>query len=393
MQHKNISKLAFRFVFIIGIVSLFGDMTYEGARSVNGAFLGSLGANGTIVGFVAGFGELIGYGFRSVTGFFADKSHKYWLFAFVGYSINLFAVPALALAGNWPVAAALIIAERTGRAIRKPSMEAMLSYTGKSLGNGWVFGFNEALDQTGATIGPLIVSLVLFLHGSYLHSYAVLLIPAVLCLMVLTCARVFYPTPHDFEKKSVHIIQTKGFSKAYWIYVGAGACIAAGFVDFSLVALHFQQTNVISAPTIPLFYSLAMAVGAITALVFGKLYDKRGLQIVLVAFFLSALFAPFVFFGSFWIALLGMVLWGLGMGAQDAMLKAVITPVISVDKRSTAFGLFDTGFGIAWFLGSVLMGVLYDKSILALVVFSVVLQLLALPFFVWGKARIQIDRY
>src|SRR5579859_828269 len=102
MHKKTISKLAFRFVFIIGIVSLFGDMTYEGARSINGAFLGSLGASGTIVGFVAGFGELIGYGLRSITGFFADKTHKYWLFAFFGYGINLFAVPALALAGNWP---------------------------------------------------------------------------------------------------------------------------------------------------------------------------------------------------------------------------------------------------------------------------------------------------
>jgi predicted MFS family arabinose efflux permease len=297
----------------------------------------------------------------------------------------LFAIPALALAGNWPLAAALMIAERTGRAIRKPSMDAMLSYTGKTLGNGWVFGLNEALDQTGATIGPLIVSFVLFLHGSYQHAYATLLISAVLCIAVLVTARLLYPKPHELEKKSAQLIKTKGFSKAYWIYVIAGACIAAGFVDFSLVALHFQQTKIISTAVIPLFYSLAMAVGAITALVFGKLYDKKGLPIVLLSFFLSALFAPFVFFGTFWVALVGMVLWGLGMGAQDSMLKAVITPVIAVEKRSTAFGVFDTGFGIAWFLGSVLMGILYDKSILALVVFSVILQFLALPFFIWAK--------
>jgi len=387
MSKKNLTKLAFRFVFIIGLVSLFGDMTYEGARSINGAFLGSLGASGAVVGFVAGFGELIGYGLRSITGFFADKSHKYWTFAFIGYAINLFAVPALALAGNWPVAAALMIAERTGRAIRKPSMEAMLSYTGKTLGNGWVFGLNEALDQTGATIGPLIVSFVLFLHGNYQNSYAMLLISAVLCLVVLIVARLLYPNPHELEKKSAEFIKTKGFSKAYWIYVIAGMCIAAGFVDFSLVALHFQQTKVISAAVIPLFYSLAMAVGAITALVFGKLYDKKGLPIVLIAFFLSALFAPFVFLGTFWLALLGMILWGLGMGAQDSMLKAIITPVISVDKRSTAFGIFDTGFGIAWFLGSVTLGVLYDKSIFALVIISIVLQLLALPFFIWAKQQ------
>jgi len=385
MHKKDISKLAFRFVFIIGIVSLFGDMTYEGARSINGAFLGFLGASGTIVGFVAGFGELIGYGLRSITGFFADKSHKYWLFAFVGYGINLLAVPALALAGNWPVAAALMIAERTGRAIRKPSMDTMLSYTGKALGNGWVFGLNEALDQTGAMIGPLIVSLMLFLHGGYKSGYAVLVISAFLCLLVLIIARILYPKPHELEEKQARFIQTKGFSKAYWIFIIAGALIAAGFVDFSLIAFHFQQTKIIPQNIIPLFYSVAMAVGAITALIFGKLYDKKGLLVVLIAFFLSALFAPFVFLGTFWIALIGMVLWGLGMGAQDSMLKAVITPVIPIAKRSTAFGLFDTTFGIAWFIGSATMGLLYDKSIPALIVFSVILQLVALPIFIFAN--------
>src|SRR6185437_3231972 len=174
MSSKNIAKHAFRFVFIIGIVSLFGDMTYEGARSINGAFLGSLGASGAVVGFVAGFGELLGYGLRSITGYFADKTHKYWLVLFVGYAINMLAVPALALAGNWPMAAALILAERTGKALRKPSLDAMISYTGKSLGRGWVFGFHEAMDQTGATIGPLLVSLVLFLHGGYRNGYLLL---------------------------------------------------------------------------------------------------------------------------------------------------------------------------------------------------------------------------
>jgi predicted MFS family arabinose efflux permease len=387
MQKKNIKTLAFRFVFIIGIVSLFGDMTYEGARSINGAFLGSLGASGAIVGFVAGFGELIGYGLRSLTGFFADKSHKYWVFAFIGYGINLFAVPALALAGNWPVAAALMIAERTGRAIRKPSMDAMLSYTGKSLGNGWVFGFNEALDQTGATIGPLIVSLVLFFHGGYKEGYAVLFISALLCLVVIIIARILYPRPHELEEKQATFLQPKGFSKAYWIYVLAGACIAAGFVDFSLIAFHFQQTKVISQNIIPLFYSVAMAVGAIMALIFGKLYDKKGLPIVLLAFGLSAFFAPFVFLGTAWVAFAGMILWGLGMGAQDSMLKAVITPLIAVAKRSTAFGVFDTAFGIAWFVGSITMGFLYDKSIPALIILSVVLQLAALPVFIFARKQ------
>src|SRR5580704_13255533 len=160
MTKSSLARIAFRFVLIVGAVNLLADFTYEGARSINGAFLASLGASAVTVGFVAGFGELIGYGLRSVTGFFAGKTHRYWAFAFVGYAVNMLAVPSLALAGNWPVAAALMIAERTGRAIRRPSVHAMLAHAGSQIGTGFAFGLHEFLDQTGATIGPLITALI-----------------------------------------------------------------------------------------------------------------------------------------------------------------------------------------------------------------------------------------
>ncbi len=179
----RIANRAFRFVVTIGIVSLFADMTYEGARGITGPFLGSLGASATAIGLIVGFAELIGYGLRSVSGYFADSTHQYWAFIFVGYATNLLAVPALALAGNWPAAAALIVVERTGRAIRRPAVQAMISHAGQTLGHGWVFGLHEALDQAGATIGPLITALILYLRGSYQNAFAVLLISALLWLL------------------------------------------------------------------------------------------------------------------------------------------------------------------------------------------------------------------
>jgi hypothetical protein len=201
MDKKSVSRLALQFVLIVGVVNLFADFTYEGARSVNGAFLASLGASAIVVGFVAGFGELIGYGLRAITGFFASKTHKYWAFAFAGYAINMLAVPALALAGNWPTAAALMIAERTGRAIRKPAVETMLSFSGKEIGSGWVFGLNEFFDQFGATVGPLVVAWVLFLKGRYQRGYAVLFISAVLCLGMLVVADFFSPNLRTWTSK------------------------------------------------------------------------------------------------------------------------------------------------------------------------------------------------
>jgi hypothetical protein len=184
----RIANRPFRFVVTIGIASFFADMTYEGARGITGPFLGSLGASATAIGLIVGFAGLIGYGLRSVSGYFADRTHQYWAFIFVGYATNLLAVPALALAGNWPAAAALIVAalivvERTGRAIRRPAIQAMISHAGQTLGHGWVFGLHEALDQAGATIGPLITALILYLRGSYQNAFAVLLISALLWLL------------------------------------------------------------------------------------------------------------------------------------------------------------------------------------------------------------------
>ena len=280
-----------------------------------------------------------------------------------------------------------MIAERTGRAVRRPSVQAMLSHAGSQIGTGWAFGLHEALDQTGATLGPLITALILYRHGGYHHAFAVLLITALLSLASLVVARIFYPRPHELEERSPVVLKAKGFSKSYWLYAVAGMCVAAGFADFSLIAFHFQKTNVVPQSLIPVFYSVAMVTGAITPLIFGKLLDKTGLAIVLVAFFIGALFAPCVFLGGFGFALAGMILWGLGMGAQDSLLKAVLADVIPKDKRSTGYGVFDTVFGVAWFAGSAAMGILYDKSIPAVVIFSVVLQLGALPFFVWARSQ------
>jgi predicted MFS family arabinose efflux permease len=381
------NRSAFSFVLIIGIVNLFADLTYEGARGIVGPFLGSLGASAAIVGFVAGFGELMGYALRSVSGYFADKTHKYWAVAFAGYAINMLSVPALALAGQWPVSAGLVVAERTGRAIRKPVVEAMLSHAGGSIGAGWVFGLNEALDQAGATIGPLLVGLVLYLNGGYRTGFGVLLIPALLCLGILVVARRLHPRPHELEEAAGHTFVTANLARPYWIYLGAGALIAAGFADFALIGFHFHKANTVPANLIPVLYAVAMASSALASIPLGRLLDRFGGNIALLAFFISAAAAPFVFLGSSVFALIGMILWGIGMSAQGSLFQAMLTGVIPPEKRSMAFGFFDTGYGIAWFLGSAAMGLLYEKSILAVALFSVILQLAALPILIVANKK------
>lgn len=374
-------KTSITFVILLGIVSLFADITYEGARSITGQYLAILGASGTVVGIVAGLGELIGYGFRIVSGYLSDRTRQYWLITFIGYALNLIAVPLLALAGSWPLAAALIILERLGKAIRTPARDAMLSYATKETGRGWGFGLHEALDQIGAILGPLIVSAVLYFNGSYQTSFAILLIPALCAMSVLTVAKYLYPRPQDLELVAAGI-KTEGFSKWYWLYIVAVSCIAAGYTDFSLIAFHFEKAVIISNAWIPVFFSIAMAADGISGLIFGRLYDKIGVSVLIPITIISSIFAPLVFLGGFYLALAGMILWGIGMGSQESVMRAVVADLIPKERRGTAYGTMNMFFGIFWFLGSALMGYLYDHSLISLIIFSLGSQLAAIPIFI-----------
>ncbi|TMF54439.1 MAG: MFS transporter [Chloroflexi bacterium] len=278
----------------------------------------------------------------------------------------------MALAGNWPLAAALIMTERTGRAIRKPSTAAMLSHAGHQIGQGWVFGLNEALDQAGATIGPLIMALVLFVKGGYRQGYALLAIPAIVTVATILAARRLF---------AGQMLDRPGFGRRYWYYLAAAGCIGAGFADFALIGYHFQKASIVSPSLIPVYYAVAMGAGAIGALALGGLYDINRTRTVLGTFLAAAFFAPLVFLGGPLIALGGMVLWGIGLAGQESLLRSLVASIVDGSRRATAFGLFDTGFGIAWFIGSVAMGYLYGISIPALVIFSVLLELIALPIF------------
>ncbi|WP_292450002.1 MFS transporter [Mesorhizobium sp.] len=376
---------ALTFVLTMGVVNLFGDITYEGGASINGPFMGALGASAAIISITAGAGEFLGYALRSVAGYVADRSGKYWLVTFIGYAINLLAVPAMALAGGWQAAAALILAERIGRAMRKPTVEAMLSYTTGELGRGWAYAVNTALDEIGATVGPLVIALVLLLNGDYRMGYALLSISAVLALASLTVARIRFPLPSRLEQGRT--AEAKGFTAAYWLYMLAGTCFAAGLMSFELISYHLSVSKAVPDHWIPVFLAIATGFGVIVSLVLGRLYDRVGLPVVLVAVVLSSGFSPLVFLGGFQVALAGMLLWGIGYATQDTLLKAVVAGELPEGRRNLAFGLFYAGYGVGWLIGSIATGLLYERSLVGLIVFAVAAQLASLPVFVMARRQ------
>ena len=371
----------------VGILSFFADFTYEGSRSIIGPYLAYLGASAAVVGVVTGFGEFLGYALRLASGRAADTTGMYWPITIFGYVLQMSVVPALALTGSWPTAAVLIILERVGRAIRNPPRDVMLSHAAKRVGGyGWVFGIHEALDQFGAMCGPLLVAVVLVHGGDYHRAFAVLLVPALINLSFVLLARWLYPRPQDLDPRPPIVLGRK-LPRIYWVYLAGAALVAAGFADYPLIAFHFSRTHTVSGDWIPIFYAVAMAVSGSGSLLFGRLFDRFGFAVVIVLTLISAAYAPLVYLGGFSAALVGAAIWGLGIGVHESIIPAAVAPLVPVERRASAFGLFTAGYGISWFLGSAAIGFLYGISLAATIAFCVVAQLAAVPFFLWVGRR------
>jgi MFS family permease len=370
------------FIILLGIVSLFGDITYEGARSVAGPYLATLGASASVVGLVAGIGEFFGYALRLASGYLADRTKAYWPLTFVGYGL-LLSIPLLAFAGYWQLAAVLIILERIGKAIRSPARDTMLSYAAKGVGRGWGFAVHEALDQIGAIIGPIAFSLVLLFNGDYHEGFTLLWIPALLSLVVLDIARKKVPSPQKLEAPDEEGKQgdKDKLPRVFWFYTIFTLVSVAGFANFQLISYHLHVEGIVPDAQIPIVYAIAMGVDALAALLVGKTYDRIGL-ISLLAVPLLTLTVPFLAFSrSYSLVLMGIVLWGMVMGIQETIMRAAIADLTSVERRGFAYGIFNTALGTGWFLGGALMGRLYELSIHYLVLFAVIMELISIPLF------------
>ncbi len=383
LSARRAPRGALAFVLLIGVVSFFSDFTHEGGRSIIGPYLASFGASATVVGIVTGLGELLGYGLRLVSGSAADRSGKFWPIAIFGYVVQMLAVPALALSGNWPTAAGLVILERIGKATRNPPRDAMLSHAARKIGGyGWAFGIHQVLDQGGAMFGPLLVAAVLALHTGFRTAFAVLLVPALVTLTLVLLARLLYPRPQDLAPPNPPTPSGR-LPRVFWIYLAGAALVAAGFADYPLIAYHFHRARTVPNDWIAVFYAVAMGTGGGGALLFGRLFDRFGFAVLIWLTVLSAAFAPLVFLGDFWAALVGAAIWGIGMGVHESIIPAAVAPMVPASHRASAFGLFTAGYGLFWFLGSAAIGILYDRTPAAVIVFCVVCELAAVPIFLW----------
>jgi len=405
-DRKEKLSQAMLFILLFGVVSLFSDMTHEGASSIRGAYLSLLGASAGTIGFISGLGELVGYSMRYVFGRLTDKTKSYWPMTIAGYVLDVLAVPALALVGahGWVLACGLLVIQRMGKAIKKPAKDTIMSFAASQEGVGKSFGIQEVLDQIGAFLGPVLLYLVMLFKTSgttyeiYSACFAVLAIPGAITLILLLITKRKFPNPEHFEPEPKEYVPFR-MKREFILYIAGISLFAFGFIDYSIIIMHVSNTyaglssglaqtsSLVNSGTLPLLYAGAMLVDAVSALIFGLLYDKKGVQALVWSTIISAPFAIFVFgFHSISMVLLGIALWGVGMGAQESILKAAVTSMVPKTSRATGYGIFECSFGVFWFLGSWLLGVLYDVSIPAMIAVSVAAQLAAIPLYI-GSAK------
>jgi len=345
-----------QFLRWFGTVNLFADMACEGARSVIGPFLATLGASGFIVGTVTGLGEFLLYAFRPVSARWKDRSRLYWPVTLGGYVAEMASVPLLALTGTWPHAAVPILLERAGRATRTPHRDVL-----EDMGRGFALGIYQALGRLGAVAGPLAIAATLAWLRDFKLAFALLAIPAAITLLLALVARTRFPYAGriDGDKETFEI---GDYPRKFWVYCGGGALVGFGFAGFPLIAYHLGKAQIVTHVWIPILYALAMAAAGLAALALSKLFNRFGPIVLVPVTAIVAAYAPLAFLGNFNVALAGIVLWGIGLGAHGSVMQAAAAGMVSEGRSGPAGGVFATVFGIAWFAGSAAMGALYDVA-------------------------------
>jgi MFS family permease len=374
---------ALRFVAWFGLVSALGDIVYEGARSVIGPYLATFGASAATVGLVTGVGEAVALVLRLGTGPLSDRTGKPWPQTIVGYALTMLCVPLLALAGGTASAAVLYNGERLGKAIRSPSRDTMLAHASAVVGVGRTFGLHEALDQTGALTGPLLIAAVLALGGGYSLAFGLLAIPGVIALIVLARLRAAAPDPSEYDP-AAQVSDAKKLRldtklpARFWLYSGFSALTMLGFATWAVLAYHLVHRHVMSSSVIPILYAAAMGAAALASLAVGRLYDRASFRGLVVIPLLAAAVPPLSFSTSVPAVVVGAVVWGAGMGVHDSTMRAAVTDLVPRSRRGAGYGTFTAIYGVAWLIGAAMIGALYDVSITSIEVVVVAVQVAAL---------------
>jgi len=364
---------AWRIVTFFGLVSMAGDLVYEGARSITGPYLASLGAGALLVGIVTGVGEGAALVLRLVFGPMADRSGAYWGLATAGYAMTAICVPLMAVApyaggAGLVLASAMVLGERVGKAVRSPAKSTLLAHSARELGRGRGFAVQKALDQVGAFGGPLIVAGVAAWTGHLWWGLAVLAIPGALSMVLLGVLRRHAPSPEPPPLSTEPADLRLG--REFHLFAVSCAASTLGLMTFGVIGFHLAQAGLLSAALVPVAYAGAMLVEAVAALVTGFAFDKHGGAVLLILPPIICFIPALSLSSTLVLAMVGLGLWGIATGVQDSTVKALVADLAPAGRTATAYGVFAAWQGGAAVAGGALAGWLFRSPALSVVVIA-----------------------
>ena len=389
-----------KFVLWLGVASMLADIAYEGARSITGPYLEALGVTATMVGAITGAGEAISLSGRLISGPLADKTRAYWKLMLGGYALTVISVPLMGLTSVVWIVAGLIIAERAGKALRRPAKDVMLSHATSAIGRGRGFAVHEALDQFGAVAGPLAVAAVFAVTGRYAPTFGMLAVPGIAVIVLLLWLKRRVPDPAVYEPTVVlpaaSLAPTDGrraarrrlspLGRPFWWYLAFATTTTVGYSTFGVLSFHLVKEDLVAPAVVPVIYAAAMAVDALAALAAGMLFDRVGRRVLAVVPFLAAAVPPLAFSSHVSTAVTGILVWAVVLGIQESIMRAAVADLIPPERRGTAYGIFAAALGLAALVGGVLTGALYETSLPLLVAIVGVIEALSVAvFIVWVR--------
>ena len=369
---KVTTRAAYLAVATFGVVSLLGDIPYEGGRGIVPQYLSFLGASATLVGTTSGAGEFLGYAMRLVGGPLADRTQAYWVLMFLGYGL-IVSIPLLGLTRSIEVTILLVLLERVGKGLRTPSRDTILSVASKGIGVGKAFGIHEFLDQVGGVSGPaLMTALLFYTRGDYSITLTALFAPYAALIIALFYA--YKKTGNVTKLDARHeVTGEKRLGKGFYMYSGAVALNTVGLLPISLIL--FRASTILPVAQgwiIPILYVLVQVVDAPIALMSGIVFDRIGIKILMIPFVLSLL--PSIFFTgqSFEWLILASIAFGIVLGMRESVYRAAIPGFAHLSVRGTAYGIFNTALGLAYVAAGMIFGFFLDTGISQVLVMAFV---------------------
>lgn len=365
MNKKKIFGLEKNIIFT-GLTSFFTDTSTKMVYSVMPLFLLSMGSSKTTISIIEGIAESTASLVKALSGFWSDKIGKNKPFMIIGYGLTAIITPIYAFVISPIQVLYLRFIERLGKGLRTAPRDSLISSSTSKNTIGRSFGFQKAMDNSGAILGPLIAFLLLkFLPLDYGNIFLLATIPALFGVITII---VFIKEPKveniscDVAVSEKKKVSMRNIPKNYYFFLGVVFIFSLGNSTDTLLLIKTYETGIDKA-YVPFIYMIFNSVSVLLAIPIGKLSDKIGRsKLIIVGFLVYAIvYLGFGAYNSINVFIFLFILYGLYSALVDGSQKALVSDLVSSELKGTGFGLYHAIIGISVLPASIIAGKLYDN--------------------------------